>query len=195
MPLYYLDVESEGEDPQQDRLISVQVQPLADDLRPTAPMTVLTEWEWGEKEMVRSAISKGIFEETWDFVPVGNRLRFDLTFLLERARHHALLSLDPAAIRRFWFNKPMLDIGSVLILMNGGKFDGSSIANFVQKGASAEVPMLYRQGKHGDILAYVREEGDATLALLGELRSMLTTFGERKRRQPEPGRGTTVGKP
>ena len=184
MALFYFDVESEGEDPQQDRLITVQVRPLGDDLRPTAPMSVVAEWEWGEKEMVRSVLVKGLLEETWDFVPVGNRLRFDLTFLMERARHHALLEWDPAAFRRFWFNKPMLDLGSVLVLMNGGRFDGSSIGNFVEKGASAEVPMLYRQGKYQEILAYVHQEAEATLALLAELRSMLTTFGDRKRRQP-----------
>jgi len=179
--LFYLDVESEGEDPQQDRLITVQFQPLEDSLRPAGPMTVLAEWEWGEKELVRAVIAKGLFEEGWDFVPVGNRLRFDLTFLMERARHHGLRDWDPATLRRFWFNKPMLDIGNVLVLMNGGKFEGSSIANFVEKGASAEVPMLYHQAKYAEILSYVHREGEATLELLAELRSMLTTFGERKR--------------
>jgi hypothetical protein len=180
--LFYFDVEAEGEDPQQDRLVTVQFQPLGDDLRPVGALTVLTEWEWGEKEMVRSVLQKGVLEPTWDFVPVGNRLRFDLTFLIERGQRHGLKSWGPAELRRFWFEKPMLDLGSVLVLMNAGRFEGSSIGNFMEKRPSAEVPILYRQGKYPELLAYVEQEKDGTLALLAELRSMLTAFGERKRK-------------
>ncbi|MEK6852032.1 MAG: hypothetical protein AABY30_05795, partial [Candidatus Thermoplasmatota archaeon] len=88
----------------------------------------------------------------------------------------------PADLRRFWFDKPMLDLGNVLVLMNAGRFEGSSIANFVDKRPSAEVPMLYREGKFREVLEYVEREKDATLALLAELRSLLTAFGERKRK-------------
>lgn len=182
MPLYYFDVETEGEDPQQDRLVTIQFHQLGDDLRPVGNFTVLVEWEWGEKEMVRTAIQKGVLDVTWDFVPVGNRLRFDLTFLMERATHHKLRDWTASELRRFWYEKAMLDLGNVLVLMNGGKFEGSSIESFVEKRPSGEVPLLYRQGKFAEILDYVQRERDVTLALLAELRSMLTTFGERKRR-------------
>ncbi len=181
MPLFYFDVEAEGEDPQQDRLITVQFQQLTDDLVPVGGLTVLTEWEWGEKEMVRSLLQKGLLDPTWDFVPVGNRLRFDLTFVQERAQHHKLREWPFADLRRFWFEKPMLDLGPVLVLMNAGRFEGSSIGAFVDKPPSAEVPLLYRQGKYGDVLAYVEREKTVTLELLAELRAMLTTFGDRKR--------------
>ncbi len=181
--LFYFDIEAEGEDPQQDRLVTAQFRPLSDDLRPEGELTVLAEWEWGEKEIVRAILAKGLLDETWDFVPVGNRLRFDLTFLMEKAHQHGLRTWDPPALRRFWFNKPMLDLGSVLVLMNGGKFNGSSIGNFVDKRPSAEVPVLYRQAKYAEILDYVHREEEATMGLLAELRSMLTTFGERKRRR------------
>ena len=184
MPLYYLDVEAEGEDPQQDRLITIQFRQLGDDLRPVGNLTVLAEWEWGEKEMLRSMLARGLFDGSWDFVPVGNRLRFDLTFLMERAQVHKLKEWTPTELRRFWFDKPMLDIGPVLVLMNAGKFDGSSIENFADKRPSAEVPGLYRHAKYQEILDYVEQEADATLALLSEVRSMLTTFGERKRKRP-----------
>ena len=182
MALYYFDVETEGEDPQQDRLVTIQFQQLSDDLRPIGTLTVLTEWEWGEKEMLRSVLQKGVLDATWDFVPVGNRLRFDLTFLMERATHHKVREWTPSEIRRFWFEKPMLDLGDVLVLMNAGKFAGSSIENFVDKRPSGDVPLLYRQGRFKEILEYVERERDVTLSLLAEVRSMLTTFGERKRR-------------
>ncbi|HEV8594465.1 MAG TPA: hypothetical protein VGR51_02945, partial [Thermoplasmata archaeon] len=103
--------------------------------------------------------------------------------LIERAQHHKLREWGPAELRRFWFEKPMLDLGNVLILMNGGKFDGSSIENFADKGPSSEVPTLYRQGKYEQVLEYIHQEADATLALLAEMRSLLTAFGERKRKR------------
>jgi hypothetical protein len=181
--LFYLDVEAEGEDPRQDRLITIQFRPLSDDLHPLGNLTVLAEWEWGEKEMLRIPLGKGVLDPSWDFVPVGNRVRFDLTFLIERAQHHKLREWGPAELRRFWFEKPMLDLGNVLILMNGGKFDGSSIENFADKGPSSEVPALYRQGKYEQVLEYIHQEADATLALLAEMRSLLTAFGERKRKR------------
>lgn len=183
MPLFYLDVEAEGEDPQQDRLITIQYQQLADDLKPVGTLTVLTEWDWGEKEIVRSVMGRGVFEETWDFVPVGNRLRFDLTFLMERAQHHKLREWSPAEVRRYWFEKPMLDLGSLLVMMNGGKFEGSSISEFTDKPPSADVPRLYHQGKYQDVVEYVQREKESTLALLAEARAVLTAFGERKRRR------------
>ena len=183
MPLYYFDIETEGEDPQSDRVVTVQFQQLSEDLRPMGHMQVLTEWEWGEREILRLILAKGVLDVTWDFVPVGNRLRFDLTFLIERAQHHRLQEWSMSEVRRFWFDKPMLDLGPVLVLMNAGRFDGSGIKQFTDKGASAEVPVFYRQGKLDEILAYVEKERDVTLALLAELRALLTTFGERKRKR------------
>lgn len=187
VPLYYFDIETEGQDPQSDRVITIQFQQLSEDLRPLGSLQVLTEWDWGEREILRSVLGRGVLDVTWDFVPVGNRLRFDLTFLMERGQHHKVREVSPSEVRRFWFDKPMLDLGPVLVLMNAGRFDGSGIANFADKGASAEVPLLYRQGKHADILAYIQNERDVTLALLAEVRAMLTTFGERKRKREPRG--------
>jgi len=181
VPLFYFDIETEGEDPQSDRVVTVQFQQLSEELRPMGSLQVLTEWEWGEREILRVILAKGVLDVTWDFVPVGNRLHFDLTFLMERGQHHRLREFSPSELRRFWFDKPMLDLGSVLVLMNAGRFDGSGIKQFTDKGASADVPVFYRQGKQKEILAYIENERDVTLALLAELRAMLTTFGERKR--------------
>jgi len=107
-----------GRTPSRTALVTVQFQQLSDDLRPIGTLTVLAEWEWGEKEILRTVIAKGLLEKSWDFVPVGNRLRFDLTFLMERALLHRVKDWSPPELRRFWFDKPMLDLGPVLVLMN-----------------------------------------------------------------------------
>jgi len=182
VPLYYFDVESEGEDPQQDRLVTVQFHQLGDDLRPVGPFTILAEWEWGEKEMLRTVMQKGVLDTTWDFVPVGNRLRFDLTFLIERATKWKLLDWDAAKLKYFWFTKPLLDLQPVLVLMNAGQFTGSSLGAFARKDSGGKVPTLFRQGRVKEIIEYITQEHDAMLGVLRAAADDLKALGDRRRR-------------
>jgi len=180
--LYYFDVETEGDDPQADRIVSVQYQQLADDLSPLGSFQIMAEWEWGEKQVVQMALEKGVLEPTWDFVPVGNRLRFDLTFLLERATKWKLVQWDPAKLKIYWYTKPLLDLAPILVLMNRGGFTGSSLQAFADKPSGSEVPHLYRQGRYKEIIEYVTKEKDAALSVLQEARDVLAALGDRRRR-------------
>lgn len=181
MPEYYFDVETEGEDPLQDKIITIQYQPLERG-EPVGPFTILTEWEWGEKEILRSILEKGLLEAGWDFVPIGNRLTFDLTFVVERAEHHELLSWDRGDLKYYLFRKPMVDLSPVLVLMNRGEFEGSSLTTFTPKrNWSNVVPPLYRKGDYGAILEYVEEERAALLELYQEVQSLLGTLGDRRK--------------
>lgn len=183
---YYFDIETLGDDPAQDRIATIQFQQLEGG-EALGNLRVLTEWEWGEKEIIRSILEKGVLEPGWDFVPVGNRLRFDVTFLVERAERHKLRSWEPAQLKYYFFNKPMLDLSSVLVLMNRGRFEGSSLTNFTQKRElSNVVPAMYHKGEYEEILRYVEVERDAVLELYREVRSVLSTLGDRRRvRQTE----------
>jgi hypothetical protein len=180
--LFYLDVETEGEDPQQDQIVTVQYQPLTDALQGIGEVQILAEWEWGEKQIVQAMKDRGLFETTFDFTPVGNRLRFDIGFLVERGMKHDVLGWDAAAVRYYFFRKPMLDLTPLLILMNRGRFKGSGLQTFVpEKKSGARVPVLYREGRYRDIIAYVQEEARLTLDLFREVGQVLGTFGDRKR--------------
>src|SRR5437899_8882082 len=130
LPLYYLDVETTGDDPQQDRIVTVQYQALADDLTPTGLFQVIAEWAWGEKQVIQTVLDKGVLEPTWDFVPLGNRLRFDLTFLIERATKWKLIEWDMPKLKYFWFTKPYLDLAPVLVMLNRGPLSGSRPHSF-----------------------------------------------------------------
>ena len=192
LPLYYFDMETTGDDPQQDRIVTVQYQPLADDLEPTGLFQVVAEWEWGEKQLVQMALEKGILEPTWDFVPVGNRLRFDLTFLIERATKWKLIEWDMAKLKYYWFTKPTLDLAPILVMLNRGAFAGSSLQNFADKESGARVPKMHRQGRYAEIIEYVTRERDAAMDLLRESREVLAVLGDRRRRpssEPGPGNG------
>ncbi len=182
LTLFYFDQETTGDDPQMDRIVTVQLQPLDDDLRPTGPLQVLAEWEWGEKQILQMAIEKGILQPNWDFVPVGNRLRFDLTFLIERATTWKLIDWDLATLKYYWFTKPFLDLQPVLVLMNRGRFAGSSLHAFADKDPGARVPALYRAGSFPEIIDYVTREHEAVLQLLQDGKQLLGTFGDGRRR-------------
>jgi hypothetical protein len=182
LPLYYFDLETTGDDPQQDRIVTVQYQPLADDLSAVGPFQVIAEWEWGERQVVQMALEKGVLEPTWDFVPVGNRLRFDLTFLLERATKWKLIDWDLAKLKYFWYTKPYVDLGPILVMLNRGSLAGSALHNFSDKESGAKVPKMYHQGLYTEIIDYVTRERDAAVDLLRESREFLGSLGDRRRR-------------
>lgn len=184
LTLYYFDQETTGDDPQQDRIVTVQIRQLDDDLQPVGPLQILAEWEWGEKQIIAMVLEKGVLQPNWDFVPVGNRLRFDLTFLIERATKWGLVTWDAATLKYYWFTKPFLDLQSVLILMNRGRFAGSSLHVFSEKEPGSRIPALYRKGSYGEIITYVTQEHEAALELLREARNLLGEFGDRRRRPP-----------
>jgi len=144
----------------------------------------MAEWEWGEKQIIRMILEKGILQPDWDFVPVGNRLRFDLTFLIERATKWDLIKWDMATLKYYWFTKPILDLQPILVLMNRGEFTGSSLHVFSDKDPGRRVPALYRKGAYADIIAYVNQEHEAALGLLQESRNLLADLGDRRRRPP-----------
>ncbi len=183
---YYFDVETEGEDPLQDRIVTVQYQQLEDG-EPVGNFNILAEWEWGEKEILRMILDKGLMEVSWDFVPIGNRLTFDITFVVERAERHKLISWQPPQLKYYFFRKPMLDIWPVLVLMNRGRFEGSSLTSFTQKEWSGVVPALYKKGDYQAILRYVEEERQAVLDIYREVRSVLSTLGDRRKARKAEG--------
>ncbi len=162
--------------------MTVQYHQLSDAFEPVGSFQIMAEWEWGEKQIIQMILQKGILQGNWDFVPVGNRLRFDLTFLIERATKWDLVRWDMATLKVFWFTKPILDLQPVLVLMNHGKFEGSSLHAFADKDAGVKVPALYRQGKHREIIDYVTREHDAALGLLRDAQKVLGDFGDTRRR-------------
>jgi hypothetical protein len=86
---YYFSLQAEGEDPAKHRIVTLQYQPLEEG-RPQGHFTVLAEWEWGEKEAIRTVLETGVLDRSAGFTPVGFDLQRKLAFLAERARRHGL---------------------------------------------------------------------------------------------------------
>ena len=115
------------------------------------------------------------------------RLRFDLTFLIERATKWKLIDWDMAKLKYFWFTKPYLDLAPVLVMLNRGTFTGSSLHSFADKESGARVPKMYREGLFPEIIDYVTRERDAALDLLKESREVIGDLGDRRRRPVHKG--------
>ena len=180
MTEYYFDVETLGTDPQQDKIITIQYQRLEDG-QPVEDMVILKEWESSEGDIIKEILDMQLLESGWDFVPIGNRLRFDLIFVIEKATQYGLLDWSPGDIKYYFFNKPTLDVAPILVMMNDLKFLGSGIDNFTMKQKGSIVPVHYNNGDYDEIVKYIEIERDAVIGLLAEVRAVLSTFGNRKK--------------
>ncbi|MFQ6106028.1 MAG: hypothetical protein ACE5QF_00345 [Thermoplasmata archaeon] len=188
MTEYYFDIETVGTDPLMDKIVTIQYQQLVDG-NPIGDFRVLKEWEEGEKRIIERIIGEKLLQPHWDFVPIGNNLRFDIIFLMERAQQYGLEKWDAGEIKQYFFLKPMIDIRPVLILMNAGRFKGSGLDAFTGKEKGVQVPIWYAEQKYDEILSYVETEREEAIALYREIASLLEAFGRRKRessRMPNP---------
>ncbi len=180
MTEYYFDIETLGIDPQDDKIITIQYQMLEDG-EPAGDLVILKEWESSEGDIVKEILNRQLLEPGWNFVPVGNRLRFDIIFIIEKAQKYGLLDWKPSDMKYYFFNKPTLDISPILVMMNNLKFFGSGIDNFTKKQRGSIVPVHYGNEEFDEIVKYIGVERDAVLGLIAEVRAVLSTFGNRKK--------------
>jgi len=129
---YYFDIETVAErpyfsdpraglNPATAKIITIQYQPLDYRTgRPIGDLVILKEWCSSEKEIIRQFIKVYFRDPPWGFIPVGNNLLFENSFLKYKLRQHfGLINLKLG-------QRPIIDLKPVLILMNGGKFRGYS---------------------------------------------------------------------
>src|SRR5438094_52699 len=83
---------------------------------------------------------------------------------VEKAEKYGIKKFTVDGLRYYWFNKPLIDIAPIVLLMNGGRFAGSSISRFSEKRNSSEVPRLYREGRYPEVIEYITREKDEMLA-------------------------------
>jgi DNA polymerase III epsilon subunit-like protein len=70
---YYLDIETTGLDEVEDKIITIQYVELERGTgKPLGELTILKEWELGEKEMLRRFIDDSpiLNPQPFDFVPI-----------------------------------------------------------------------------------------------------------------------------
>jgi len=161
MAKYYFDIEtySPGEipNPKTDKIITIQFQEL-DTFKGHAagPLHILKEWESSEKEIVKEFAE--IFKP-WDFIPVGNNLAFERSFLREKFRQHLGKKVEDGELD---YNFPSIDIQPLFVLLNDGAFKGCGMHNFTAKKVDGSfVRTWYENKEYEKIMSYIKEEADA----------------------------------
>ncbi|MFL2906812.1 MAG: hypothetical protein ACJZ2C_04820 [Nitrosopumilus sp.] len=84
---YYLDIETTGLDEVTSKITTIQYVELERGTgRQLGELTILKEWELGEKEMLRKFIEDSPISSKYNFgfIPVGYNLGFEHKFLLEK---------------------------------------------------------------------------------------------------------------
>jgi hypothetical protein len=158
MAVYYLDFETTGIDPFNDKIITIQYQKLNEETgRPLSPLEILREWELSEQAMLREFLDIfGYQGSKWKFIPIGFNLRFEFYFLLIRVKE--VLGID-LPLKWLYFDKPYVDIKSTIIMINKGRFKGSKLSWFTdKKDHGHKIPLWYTQKQFQTIESYIIDE-------------------------------------
>ncbi|MCS5546245.1 MAG: ribonuclease H-like domain-containing protein [SAR324 cluster bacterium] len=153
---YYLDIETTGFYPEKnDKIITIQYMALNEETaKPEGPLKILKEWESDEKTILKRFIEDFRPENRWAFVPVGYGLSFEHKFFWQRCISNGL---TPISI----LGRPFLDLMTVAVLMNGGRFKGAALDDMTSKPHDGSViPGYYKEKKYAEIERYIKEETD-----------------------------------
>ena len=167
MANHYLDIETygkKGESPYNYEIITIQYQKI---LQQTGKpikgesLTVLKSWETSEEEIIKTFLKQLKIEETWHFIPVGCRLRYEFLVISKRAKKYGLnLNLEDFLIH------PHVDIHPILLILNKGSFKGARLDVFTKKEKSGiDILDLYEKKKYAEIIKYIELETEEFLKL------------------------------
>jgi len=154
MPHYYFDIETTGLDPIQDKIITIQYQKInVNTGNSIGPLTILPEWEYSEEDIVKEIATLILDEYEWNFVPVGNNLTFEFKFLTNKFNKYLKIDID----LEYFVTRPHIDIKSVMILANGGRFKGCHYVLGKKENGSL-IPSWYDDGEYDKIINYIQNE-------------------------------------
>lgn len=173
MPHYYFDIETTGLDENIDEIITIQYQKISViSGQPSGPLVILKAWEYSEEVIVKE-IATIILGEQWDFIPIGNNLTFEFKFLSSKIKKY----LNKEINVEYFVSRPHVDIKSVMILANGGKFKGCHTV-LGKSMSGANIPTWYKEKQFDFIENYIKEEVACFLQFFAKAQQTLdTAFG------------------
>lgn len=170
---HYFDIETTGLNPEQDKIITIQIQKLVGRTgEPIGEIDILKEWGSSEKEIIEKVMPLLTCENPFDFIIVGKNLLFDFMFLSKRAEKYGLKGLDLHCV----YDRAFIDLKHVLVMINEGNFRGYD--KLLKKGklANVQVPELYKQERYEEIIKYIKEEAKIFVDIYQKLRKKMPSL-------------------
>jgi hypothetical protein len=171
----YFDIETTGLDPSKAKILTFQYQELSQFSGvPLTKLLIVKEWERdSEIEMLTWLKTLLIDSPFWKFVPVGNNLVFDLSFIASRMQ----MCFHKDFLMQL-LNRPFIDLKHVLVMINEGRFRNYSRL-IGKEEFGVNVPVWYRNGEYEKIVSYIEMEARAfvrTYTILKRSLPALTTL-------------------
>lgn len=154
MANYYFDIETTGLNPETCKIITIQFQELDNFSGETkSELVILKAWESSEREILERFIKMSrICDGKWNFIPHGYNLKFEHDFLMKKTEFYGLPKIDI-------LGGPFVDLHSIGIMMNDGKFKGSGLDNMTGKvGDGLDVLEMWTFDAYDKIEKYIRKE-------------------------------------
>jgi hypothetical protein len=172
---YYFDTETTGIEPNKDKIITIQWQPLSRlSGEQVGELKILKEWESSEESIIRQFLSEAQCENPFEFIMVGKNLLFDFNFLSKRSARYGISNID----LRFFYGRVWLDIKPILVLMNRGNFRGYD--RVMDRGgelSEVDVPNLYKCRRYEDIVRYISQETQTFIRFYQMLKKEMPSIG------------------
>lgn len=172
---YYFDIETTGLNPDKDKIVTFQYQALSEVSGiPLTKLVIVKEWERGcsEKVIVEWIKELVIDSPLWSFIPVGNNLVFDFSFISVKIRQYFGIDVFMRLM-----NRPSIDIKHVLVMINGGNFRNyGKIMGKTKLGSS--VPLWYERKEYDKIGSYVKMEVEAFVRTYNFLKRNLPALAD-----------------
>lgn len=185
MGLHYFDIETLGFNPKEDRIISVQIQPIFDNGEPRGALEIyksfgsggnqngIPETLYTEDDIVSMMWNKLMCGSVWDFIPVGFNLKFDFKFLNTKFKE-AGREFDTIDL----FDRPYIDLHPLAVLINKGSFKNSGLDHVSEKMEDGKnIPEWYRKREYDKIEAYVKQETESFLKFYRKYFNLLSGTG------------------
>lgn len=166
---YYFDIETTGLDPDKDKILTFQYQELSQlSGTPLTKLLIVKEWDDGSEIRILEWMKTLLIDSPfWKFVPVGNNLVFDLSFIAARMRIYFRVDFLMQLL-----NRPFIDMKHILVMINGGRFRNYS-KMISKEEFGVNVPIWYQNGQYERIVDYVEMEASAFVRTYGILKRNL----------------------
>ena len=177
----------EKSDPAADTLITIQYQKI--DLatgEPLEKLTILKEWESSEKSIVTTFYNQFFNPEVrvTHFIPVGINLDYAYEMIIAKCKKY---NLPPVTSHQLYYERPRLDLGPVLVLLNDGRFAGARLDTFSSKKSdSGRINKWYEKKEFKPIEHTLQDEAESFLKLFQYLSKYKTRLGITRKGETSP---------